>query len=43
MTGAEWAILVPAIAGCLGGLAAWLRAQAAHKKLKALGQPGRRP
>lgn len=31
MTSDQWAILVPAIVGCLGAIAAWLRAEAAHK------------
>lgn len=32
MTSEQWAILVPAIVGCLGALAAFLRAEAAHRK-----------
>jgi hypothetical protein len=33
MTGADWGILIPAVAGCLAGLGAWLRAEAAHKRI----------
>jgi hypothetical protein len=35
VTAADWAVLVPAIVGVLGAAAAWLRAQAAHKKIAA--------
>jgi hypothetical protein len=35
VTAADWAILVPAIVGVLGAAGAWLRAQAAHKKIAA--------
>jgi hypothetical protein len=33
MTAAEWAILIPAVAGVLGALAAYLKAQSAHAKI----------
>jgi hypothetical protein len=36
MTAAEWAILIPAVAGVLGAVASWLRAQAAHTRIDAL-------
>lgn len=32
MTAADWSVLIPAIVACLGALAAWLRAEAAHRK-----------
>lgn len=35
MTATDWAILVPAIVGCLGALGAWLRAETAVKTAKA--------
>jgi hypothetical protein len=39
MTAAEWATLVPAVAGLLTALAAWLRAEAAHRKIARLPAP----
>lgn len=39
MTAAQWAVLVPALAALATGLAAWFRAQAAHKKIDNLPQP----
>jgi hypothetical protein len=36
MTAGEWAVLIPAVAGCLGAVGAWLRAQAAHARINAL-------
>lgn len=33
MTAAEWAVLVPAVAALATAVAAWIRAQAAHKKI----------
>lgn len=34
MTPEYWAMLIPAVAGCLGALAAYLRAEAAHRKIE---------
>jgi hypothetical protein len=36
VTAADWAVLIPAAAGCLGAVGAWLRAQAAHARINAL-------
>jgi len=33
MTGAQWAILVPALVSLAGAAAAWFRAQAAHNRI----------
>jgi hypothetical protein len=38
VTAADWGLLIPAVVGCLGALASWLRAQAAHKQIAAIKQ-----
>lgn len=35
MTGADWAILVPAVAGLLTAAAAWIRAEVANRRVQA--------
>jgi hypothetical protein len=36
VTAADWGLLIPAVVGVLGALAAWLRAQSAHAKINAI-------
>ncbi len=46
MTHADWALLIPAVVGVLGGAAAWLKARAAatsaaaaHARINAITRP----